>query len=304
MPIPWYNTHITQGFFWANVPSSSRGAHGTVNGHSGIDLSEENGTPVTSPVTGTVLHAGAHKWGGQVDILWSALNQSFVVSFLHLSDIYVSEGQRVGTGQLIGLTGGASWSKPIPTLCCSSGPHLHFELTKGDKAPYADYSPQRPLSGNYPLDPTDFWTQIKNNGLANDQSALAGSVMSGPNAGKHGGLAVVGTSVSDPSQGDPNNGGNMAHQALVEVPGFAGIVLAFDRAEQFTPYNPPQSINPFAGIGYGAQWMHDNATAMAVRGMLVVAGIIIVLLVITALLRKPAVAGLQTAAQLAPLAAL
>lgn len=294
MPIPWFDTHITQAFKWGWL-APTRGGVGTEGGHSGIDLAEENGTPLTAAVDGTILHAHSHPWGGQVDILYSTFGQPFVLSYLHMSDIAVQDGEHVSQGQYIGASGGAPYSRPYPTASrFSSGPHLHFELTKGDKAPYEDYSPWKPDASNYPLDPTDFWMAISKNGLAGDESFLAG--------GKHGGLAVAGTHVATPN---PSGSADWAHQALVEVPGFAGFALALDRAESLGPYSPnPQgldNLNPLYGVNYGLTWVHDNGLGLVTRSALILVGLIVLVGVLIALVRKPAVAGLQVAQAAAPL---
>lgn len=50
--------------------------------------------------------------------------------YAHLNDLYVSEGQQVKKGEIIGAVGSTGYS---------TGPHLHFELR-------IDENPVNPLS--------------------------------------------------------------------------------------------------------------------------------------------------------------
>lgn len=320
----WYDTHITQGFFWGWNPGKTGGQHGTTNGHPGIDLAEANGTPLTTPVAGTVVWAKAMKWGGQVSILFDAGGgKQMILTCLHLSDIAVQQGQQLVAGQLVGKTGGASWSSPIPTLCCSTGPHLHFELDNSTQPPYVGKgSPYSPGGWGYPVDPTNFFYAIKATGIANDQSAL-GLGSSTYDAS----LAQQQAQNGDSSDGPPHPWpGEQAHAALTDLPGFAGIVLALDRAESFVGYHPPSApADPSVGIGpaqvsipgigalqgdvndvsYTFQWLGANALAILVRSLFVLVGAVLCFLLLYAVARKNDLApSPQQAAQAAQMVAL
>jgi hypothetical protein len=236
----WYNTSITQGFKWT---------WNNTRAHSGIDLAEANATPLSSAVAGVVIHAGTHDWGGQVSIRFQVHDQDMTLSYLHMSDIAqgITPGAQVGAGQYIGRSGGATWSRPYATASkYSNGPHLHFELWTGDRAPYVEQSPWRPDDGHHPVDPTNMFYILKAHGISNDQSAL--------------GLTVDGGGASSSSSGGegptfPPGGGARAHTLLQDAPGFYGIVQAMDTAEQFNPWQPPSaSVAPNVGdiqVGIG-----------------------------------------------------
>jgi len=228
----WWETHITQGYKWTWK---------NTKGHSGIDLAESNGTPLTSAVSGQVISASAHDWGGQVSVKFTVNGQYYTLSYLHMSSIAdgIQPGMDIRAGTYLGKSGGATWSRPYPTSSkYSSGPHLHWELWIGEKAPYVNQSPWRPDDGHHPLDPTGMFYALKNNGIPDDQSAwgfLPGADSSGePDSGGEG-----------PAQ---PGGGQRAHAILQEAPGFYGIVRAMDTAEAFNPWQPPKtSVAPTVG---------------------------------------------------------
>lgn len=222
----WWDTHITQGFLWT---------WNNTKAHSGIDLAEDNGTPLSAAVSGRVIHAGQHDWGGQVSILFETHGQEMTLSYLHLSDFApgISAGQDITAGTYIGKSGGATWSGPMPTGSkYSSGPHLHFELWVGNRAPYVDQSPWRPDEAHYPIDPTNMFYALKNNGIVNDQSAFG--FTSGGSSGAS----------SDQSGGEGPTPSAKAHQVLQDAPGFAGIVSAIDAGMTPQPWSPPKQVNP------------------------------------------------------------
>ncbi len=229
----WTNTSITQGYKWT---------WSNTKAHSGIDLAEANGTPLTSAVSGVVIHAGTHDWGGQVSIRFQVADSDMVLSYLHMSDIAqgITPGAQVQAGQYIGKSGGATWSRPYSTASkYSSGAHLHLELWAGDRAPYVDQSPWRPDDAHHPVDPTNMFYALKRNGIPNDQSALASSISGdGASASSSGGQGPT----------SPPGGGARAHTILQDAPGFAGITRAIDTAEQFNKWQPPSASVP-ANVG-------------------------------------------------------
>ncbi|MFF7726547.1 M23 family metallopeptidase [Streptomyces sp. NPDC008001] len=90
--------------------------------HSGQDLVVGTGTPVMSVHGGTVVKAGPNGGGdgpayGNAIVIKHADNT--YSQYAHLSQVKVSVGQTVTTGQEIGLSGSTG---------NSSGPHLHFEI--------------------------------------------------------------------------------------------------------------------------------------------------------------------------------
>jgi len=85
--------------------------------HAGVDLGAGMGTPVVAALAGVVREAGRKgKYGTEIT-LDHGNNLSSVYG--HLSQLKVTVGQSVATGQLIALSGNTGGS---------TGPHLHFEL--------------------------------------------------------------------------------------------------------------------------------------------------------------------------------
>jgi murein DD-endopeptidase MepM/ murein hydrolase activator NlpD len=86
--------------------------------HAGIDLVAPRGTPVAAAGSGRVVWAGFRPggWGRLVTIAHRGGVRSM---YAHLSRVEVRLGQRVTTGERIGLVGATG---------DATGPHLHFEL--------------------------------------------------------------------------------------------------------------------------------------------------------------------------------
>lgn len=89
-------------------------------GHSGLDLTARQGTPVRAISAGTVVHAGygyaGAAYGNHVVL---KLADGKYALYGHLSASTVRAGQTVSAGQMIGNVGSTG---------NSSGPHLHFEI--------------------------------------------------------------------------------------------------------------------------------------------------------------------------------
>ena len=85
--------------------------------HSGLDYGGGNGLPITSPAPGIVVFAGFLDVRGNATIIdhgWGVYS-----GFWHQSEIKVSLGEFVDTGQVIGLVGGTGRV---------TGAHLHWEI--------------------------------------------------------------------------------------------------------------------------------------------------------------------------------
>jgi len=92
--------------------------------HKGIDISAPAGTPVYAAESGKVIDAGYKKSGyGNLIVIKHA--NDMATYYGHLSKIIVSNGDRVTKGDLIGNVGSTGKS---------TGPHLHFEIRKGNQA--------------------------------------------------------------------------------------------------------------------------------------------------------------------------
>jgi murein DD-endopeptidase MepM/ murein hydrolase activator NlpD len=113
---------ITQ-FFGDTSFSNAHEALYSGHGHDGLDIGTPIGTPVMAALDGTVLATGntdATKGcqGGSFG-KWIMLehNDGLNTMYAHLSQIGVTPGQKVTTGEVIGYSGETGYA---------TGPHLHF----------------------------------------------------------------------------------------------------------------------------------------------------------------------------------
>jgi murein DD-endopeptidase MepM/ murein hydrolase activator NlpD len=87
-------------------------------GHTGIDINASLGSAVYAAQSGVVVWAGWSTWGfGNLIVI--AHGGTWHTYYAHLSEVYVTCGQSVGAGTVMGATGqtgAATW------------PHLHFEV--------------------------------------------------------------------------------------------------------------------------------------------------------------------------------
>ena len=115
---PLDNVRITQ--YFGNTPFAATGAYNG-KGHNGIDLAAPIGTPVHAALSGTVIGTGntdlikgCYSFGKWVMVKHS---NGLSTMYAHFSQISVSQGQSVATGQLLGYSGETGYA---------TGPHLHF----------------------------------------------------------------------------------------------------------------------------------------------------------------------------------
>ena len=96
---------------------------GTRKFHNGQDLAAPTGTPIKSPMPGTVVAAGwlSDACGNGIKIDHP---ESWSTSYCHLSRDGVRSGQSVNAGSVIGTVGNTGRS---------TGPHLHLTLKKDGK---------------------------------------------------------------------------------------------------------------------------------------------------------------------------
>jgi hypothetical protein len=83
--------------------------------HKGLDYHAVSGTPVYAANSGRVVLARALFYEGNCVVIDHG--QQFTTIYMHLSKIQVTEGQKVGAHQLLGLSGGTGRA---------TGPHLHM----------------------------------------------------------------------------------------------------------------------------------------------------------------------------------
>lgn len=87
--------------------------------HSGLDIANEQGTPIKAAHNGIVTFASDLIVSGNVVVLDHGYG--LFTSYVHMHDIYVEKGQEVKQGDLIGEVGSTGYS---------TGPHLHFTVWK------------------------------------------------------------------------------------------------------------------------------------------------------------------------------
>ncbi|MER5453473.1 peptidoglycan DD-metalloendopeptidase family protein [Micromonospora sp. NPDC002389] len=99
--------------------------------HAGIDFALPAGTPVRAASKGTVTKAGDVGDGYGISVVIDHGN-GYLTHYAHLSTTRVSVGEKVSTGQTIGLEGSTG---------DSTGPHLHFEVHQGQMWNQIDPAP-------------------------------------------------------------------------------------------------------------------------------------------------------------------
>ena len=98
--------------------------------HAGVDFAVPTGTPIRAWRSGVVTGAGWNTLAGRTGIGVLLAHAGGLGSYYgHMSRALVSRGARVSAGQLLGLSGNTGRS---------TGPHLHFEISRG--------GPQRPVN--------------------------------------------------------------------------------------------------------------------------------------------------------------
>ena len=113
-PLPgWYE--ITSHFGWREDPFGGDVA----NNHSGMDIAAQSGTDILAVDSGIVIMAEEGYNGGYGTMIMVDHGNGITTIYGHCSAYFVSEGQQVAQGEVIGLVGSTGWS---------TGPHLHMEF--------------------------------------------------------------------------------------------------------------------------------------------------------------------------------
>jgi lipoprotein NlpD len=92
--------------------------------HQGIDITSPLGTPIKASGSGFVLYSG-NTIKGYGNLIILRHSEEFVTVYAHNQVNLVEEGMGVERGQIIGKVGQTGRA---------SGPHLHFEIRKNNKA--------------------------------------------------------------------------------------------------------------------------------------------------------------------------
>lgn len=98
-----------------------------IHGHNGIDIAAAPGTPIMASGDGRVVLAKSSGYnGGYGNMVIIIHDNKIQTVYAHLRNVYVSSGQNVSQGTVIGTVGNTGRS---------TGPHLHFEV-RGAKNPF------------------------------------------------------------------------------------------------------------------------------------------------------------------------
>ncbi|HNX58184.1 MAG TPA: peptidoglycan DD-metalloendopeptidase family protein [Spirochaetota bacterium] len=92
--------------------------------HSGVDIAAPQGTPVKA-ASGGIVRKTEYNKNGYGKLIVIEHEKDFSTYYGHLSKIEVNKGQTVKKGDNIGAVGSTGKS---------TGPHLHFEVRRGEKA--------------------------------------------------------------------------------------------------------------------------------------------------------------------------
>jgi murein DD-endopeptidase MepM/ murein hydrolase activator NlpD len=113
-PLPY--ARITSRFSFSRLHP----IHKVYMAHYGVDYGAPIGTPVQATAEGVVVSAGWN--GGAGQMIKIRHKNSYETMYLHLSRIFVKEGDRVKAGADIGAVGSSGES---------TGPHLDYRITQG-----------------------------------------------------------------------------------------------------------------------------------------------------------------------------
>ena len=103
---------VTSRFGWRESPWGY-----SSDWHPGIDIANDEGTPVYAAATGVVVRSDWY--GGYGKTVEIDHGYGIVTLYAHNSDLEVSVGQTVEKGQIISYMGNTGYS---------TGPHLHYEV--------------------------------------------------------------------------------------------------------------------------------------------------------------------------------
>jgi len=162
----WWSGYLNplQGFFWTFSNQTL---------HSGIDLPDQCGTPMTAALPGKVIQSSQEPWGGQISIESVFGGVPIVYTYLHGSSQTVKAGDTVQAGQLVGYSG-----QPPPGAGYGSGCHVHFEVNTGTLAPYTQYNVWSSTQANHPINPVPLLAYVATQSPAQLNTELSTNVTS------------------------------------------------------------------------------------------------------------------------------
>ncbi len=112
-PVSGASNKSIQSFYGASRDGGKRS-------HEGVDIFAKKGTPIIAPTSGTVSRVGHSRLGGKVVWMYDK-KRAHSYYFAHLDSQYVSAGQKVNQGDVLGTVGNTGNARYTP-------PHLHFGI--------------------------------------------------------------------------------------------------------------------------------------------------------------------------------
>ena len=110
------NGRITSTFGWRNPTTSSVPKY-----HTGVDIAANEGTKIKSATEGKVIMVSST---GDYGNHYQIQVKDVILVYAHCKKLYLKEGDKVKQGQEIAEVGSTG---------NSTGPHLHFEIRKGER---------------------------------------------------------------------------------------------------------------------------------------------------------------------------
>ncbi len=107
---------ISSTFGWRNPTTSTVPRY-----HTGLDIAATEGTKIKSATDGTIILASSD---GDYGKHYQVQIDDIIIIYAHCKKLYLKEGDKVKQGQEIAEVG---------TTGNSTGPHLHFEIRKGEE---------------------------------------------------------------------------------------------------------------------------------------------------------------------------
>lgn len=107
---------ISSTFGWRNPTTSTVPRY-----HTGLDIAATEGTKIKSATDGTIILVSSN---GDYGKHYQVQIDDIIIIYAHCKKLYLKEGDKVKQGQEIAEVG---------TTGNSTGPHLHFEIRKGEE---------------------------------------------------------------------------------------------------------------------------------------------------------------------------
>jgi murein DD-endopeptidase MepM/ murein hydrolase activator NlpD len=136
LAFPVSNTKARVGSFWGDARDAG------ARSHEGVDIFGSFRTPVVAAADGYISSVAINNLGGKV-IFMRPSGKDYSLYYAHLDSQIVSSGQRVRTGEVLGLMGNTGNARNTPT-------HLHFGIYTGmgpvDPLPFIQQDRPKPAS--------------------------------------------------------------------------------------------------------------------------------------------------------------